>query len=525
MSRKASLLRAGSLLWLIILTSLITGLFPLSRAFADTRGPVTLVIMHTNDIHGHLTPHIYKNISTTRLVGGMANIASMVGEIRRAHPEATLLLDAGDIAQGTPVSNIFRGIPVVEVMNRMKYDAVVLGNHEFDWGMEPLEKMIRSARFPVLSANVLTRDRASQGRRSLINGVKPYIIKDVAGISVGILGITTVTTPHITSRDKVAGLVFRSAISTAREYVPRMKQEGAEIIVVLSHQGYSADLKLAGEVPEIDVVVGGHGHSIIKTPGKAGNALVVQAGSYGRYLGKLTLKVNPATGKVIHDRSTYELITVFDDKHEPDRETAEIIEKYESKIREKMSRQINTSPVDLTRSRGKSWSDSMLGNAICDSYLKATGAQVSIYNPGGIRSDIYRGPVNLEHIYKTLPFDDQLITMDIPGQGIMKVLEHGARYRGSPQVGGITYEVDYRRPRGNRVANVKIGGVPLNPRDTYTLTTVDFLYNGGDRFKFPGAVNIRRGPYSRDVFIDYFKEVKDFNQFRQGRIRIIDSKD
>lgn len=487
---------------------------------ADCKSCLTLVIVHDNDFHGNLKPLKDKRISKTDLVGGSAYIAAMIEDIREKYPGKVLVLDAGDIAQGTPISNIFEGKPVVEVMNRIGYDAMTIGNHEFDWGQEALKQMISKAEFPVVCANVVYEDDPNR----IFLDLKPYIIKEVGNIKVGIIGVTTPTTPTITKAENVKGLKFLNPAKTVRRYIPEMKKDGASVIIVLSHMGFSEDIKLAEKVRGIDVIVGGHSHTKLKKTKKVRNTLIVQAGSKGRYLGKLVMKLDPDTKQVKHYTADNEIIPVLHEGLEPDEEIMKIVSRYENKIEDRMSRVIGKAEIDLMRSPGKGRADSDLGNLICDSLRAETGADVAIYNPGGIRADIYAGDVTVEDMFNVLPFDNALVTFEIPGSSLLKVLEHGASGSGSAQVSGVTFAIDYSKPGGQRVSDVMVNGEPLDKDAYYTVTTVDFLFMGGDDYNFEGAKNVCYGSDARSVFSHYVKEKGTISPPDEARIKTIKGK-
>jgi 2',3'-cyclic-nucleotide 2'-phosphodiesterase (5'-nucleotidase family) len=479
----------------------------------------TLVIIHTNDLHGHLKPHIYKRISEDREVGGAAYLAALIEKIRQEYPGQTLLLDAGDVAQGTPISNAFFGEPTFQVMNYLKYDAVTLGNHEFDWKLPALLKMVREAQYPVLSANIVRAD--SPGRH--IEGVKPFIIKEVNGVRVGILGLTTVKTPFQTTDTGITKeLKFLDPVATAREYIPIMKNQGASFIVLLSHLGFDQDRDLAQRVRGIDVIVGGHGHTELQDPVKVEKTIILQAGSYGHYVGKLVLGLDPVTREIRSYNEKDGLILVDPAKLTPDPNVLRIVRKYDSRIQAEMSRVIGSSMGDITRRRSDDSFDMGMGNLICDALVSQMGSDAAILNNGGIRSDIYRGDITLESIYNALPFENYVVAFDISGKSLKNTLEVAFAGVGC-QVSGITFDVDMNKPEGSRISNVMVKGEALEPGRTYRLATVDFLLRGGDNYVFEGTSNLYLGPVIRSALADYIKGRKNLSPPPLGRTRKIDS--
>jgi 2',3'-cyclic-nucleotide 2'-phosphodiesterase (5'-nucleotidase family) len=475
-----------------------------------------IVILHTNDFHGNLKPLKDKKLDPTGEVGGSAYIAPMIAKIRTENKGIVLLLDAGDIAQGTPVSNYFKGKPVVEVMNYLKYDAMTIGNHEFDWRIPAMGEMIKTAKFPVICANIVDAKTSKP-----LFAMKPYIIKKVGNLKVGIIGLTTTETPSVTKAENVKGLKFLDPAATANKYIPLMKKEGAEIIIALTHLGIDDDKILAEKTKGIDFIVGGHSHTELDTPVKVGNTVILQTKSYGRFLGRLELVYDKTNKKIVSYTDKNELIPTLHKDITPDPAVVAIIEKYNKQVAPIMEKEIGKTELDLIRETGKDHADSVLGNLICDAMKANAHADVAIYNPGGVRSDILKGSIKMEDLFKVLPFDNWLVSFTLKGEDIQKILEHGAKGKGSAQVGGMTFSIDYSKPEGSRVSEVMIAGQPLDLNKTYRVTTIDFLYTGGDGFNFKNGTDLKYGDFVRDVVEEYIREYSPINKDADKRIKVI----
>ena len=242
---------------------------------------VNLKILYVNDFHGFAEP--YKATANDAPLGGIAYLAGAVDRAR--HNQPSLLLAAGDMIQGNAWANLFRGKSTIDVMNAMKFDAMVVGNHEFDFGPKVLKERMAQARFPLLGANV-------KG----LPGLKPYVVKNLQGVRIAIIGVVTPETPVTTHPRNVAGLTFSTPESAVRKYLLELKGR-ADIIIVLSHCGFQADKELAARVPGIDVIVGGHSHTKILQPELVGQTIIVQAWEHAKALGILNLQVKD--GKVV----------------------------------------------------------------------------------------------------------------------------------------------------------------------------------------------------------------------------------
>ena len=269
-----------------------------------------LTVLHTNDHQGHFAKF---DPYPVRDVGGLAAQSTLVN-IARAEVENfggyTLLLSAGDVNTGVPESDMLHAEPDFKIMNLLGYHAMVLGNHEFDKPREVLMKQKGWAEFPFLSANVVKKDTGE-------TLVDPYVIKEFDGLRVAIFGLTTEETPILVLPGNVEDLEFKSPITTGREIVRKLRDE-ADVVIALTHLGFyeesgaickaAGDFRLARAVPGIDVIVGGHSHTEVRNPKVIGNTLIVQAGEWSKYVGRLDLTIDSDADKITE--YSYQLIPV-----------------------------------------------------------------------------------------------------------------------------------------------------------------------------------------------------------------------
>jgi len=500
-----------SFFFLILFLSLPLILLLSSPALAR-QAEISLTILHVNDTHGHIIPYQDKSVDPDRPVGGAEYLARMIESERAANQDGTILLSAGDMFQGTPVSNLFHGKPVIEIMNYLHYDAMALGNHEFDWGQDVLQSIISSASFPVLSANVFKRG----GRH--IAGVKPYVILKRKGIRIAVIGITTPETYYTSKPGNLTGLTFVQPEKVLPAIIRRVRAQGASIVVALTHDGLDADRELARQVRGIDIIVGGHSHTAIRDPVIESGTVIVQAGANGIYLGVLNITFDPANKKILSYTRKNELRLVSPASGaQLDSNVARIVDNYEAQIKTEFSKVVGTAVVDLTRNRT---GESDLGDLVADAMREASGAQIAFQNGGGIRADIPRGPVTLEAVFTTLPFDDDLVTMDLTGEQIRELLDKSVLSQNMLQVSGIQILCDLTKPAGAKIASVEVAGKPIELQATYRVVTNDFLAAGGDRFNvFKKGRNVSVGPSLRDAVADYIRKNSPINV--QARNRII----
>jgi 2',3'-cyclic-nucleotide 2'-phosphodiesterase (5'-nucleotidase family) len=477
-------------------------------------GAQRLVLLHVNDLHGYITPRIEKALDPQRPVGGAANLAAMIKAQRSADPGGVILLAAGDMFHGAPVSDLFQGRPVLDLMNALRFDAMTLGNHEFDWGPAALRAMTEDARFPFLSANIA--DAAGKP----LPWIKPYVILERKGIKVAVIGMTTQETAFAVKREYVAGLRFASPERLLPGIISEVRREGATLVVLLSHFGLAEDMRLAAAVHGIDIIVGGHSHTALADPLRSGQTIVVQAGARGLYLGVLELTIDEKTGKLESATENGELKTVWSGPGDAaDAETARLVGRYEAKLKPMLDEVVGETRIDLTR---RTDGESSLGDVIADSMRAPTGAQIAIQNSGGIRADIPAGRITMERVYMALPFDDDLVCMDLTGEALLDIFEKAAAgRRGLLQVSGLEVAYAVGADGRRKVTGMRVGGAPLDKAKSYRVVTNDFLAEGGD-----GLTGFRKGSRRvratdmRDAFVDYLKRHSPISLTEVKRIAV-----
>lgn len=501
---------------LVVVILLVLGASPLAAREGKIR------ILHVNDFHGFAEPH--RPLGSLELQGGAAYLAAAVKRLRAARP--SLLLAAGDMIQGDNWANLFQGASVIELMNAMGFNAMVVGNHEFDFGQEVLKKRIRQAVFPILGANV-------KG----LPGLRPYVVKSVGGVRVAIVGVVTPDTPQATHPRNVAGLTFADPAATVRKYLPRLKQE-ADLVVVLSHLGYAEDRKLAKAVPGIDVIVGGHSHTRVERPEKVNGTWIVQAYEHGKFLGVLDLTVRRGRVTAVRGR----LVPIGPGQGPADPHILALVKKYQQQVDSLLNVVVGEAAVDLDAEQAR-LQETALGNLVADILRHKTGAETALINGGTLRAGIPKGPVTRKQIYTALPFDNYVVAFRLTGAQMRQALEHGVaglpeRQGRFPQVAGLTFTYRASAPPGSRIGEVQVGGQPLDPGRTYTLATIDFLAAGGDGYSVFGEVLKEGGlsatggmlqsgalvyndpgTYLRDLVLEYFQRHSPVSAGVEGRIR------
>jgi 2',3'-cyclic-nucleotide 2'-phosphodiesterase (5'-nucleotidase family) len=454
-------------------------------------GLATIDIIYTNDIHGAISPKGGDQEGTT---GGVAYMGTLIKKLQQESGDNFLLLDAGDWGQGSYESKLTHGKTMIEVMNELEYDAAEIGNHEFDWGRPALSDMIKEAEFPIMGANIIEKGH-------LIDGVKPYTIEEVNGLKVGVIGMISQETPGATDPKNLDGLTFESTTKDVKKYIPELKEKGADLIVVLSHQGDKADEILAKNVSGIDVIVGGHSHTEIAEPRLVNNTIIVQSGTGGAFVGDLAIDVDRETKKI----STYRnrLVPVSSKDLSPDPSIEKIIAPIVEEAKETMGKPVGKTEVDLTHNRKKVF-ETVLGNVITDGMREAAGSDIAMTNSGAIRDELKKGELNYGDLYRVLPFDKNIVTIGLSGAEIREIMENSAdRKKGNLQVSGLTMNIEPRNSKGHKVSDIMVQGAPLQEDKVYRVTIDDFLAGGANGF----ATFLKgREPAYGELVVETFKK-------------------
>jgi 5'-nucleotidase/UDP-sugar diphosphatase len=496
----------------------------------------TLRIVHTNDHHARIEPVFSGN---NPLHGGVSRRKTLIDAIRREGGNQ-LLLDAGDVFQGTLYFNQYRGLADLEFYNALKYDAVAIGNHEFDIGQAPLADFARGATFPLLSANIQV-DRSSP----LFGLIKPWVVIWVGGQPIGIIGVTTEDTPVLSNPGP--GVRFTNYIEAVRLGVASLRRDGVNKIIALTHVGVQADRELARRVDGLSVIIGGHSHTpmgpmvnppvpdrpypeVIASPsGKP--VIVAHDWEWGRWLGDLTIgfDANGDVTRVVAGQPTEVLPRI-----EPDQGFENRITTFKGPLDQLRATPVGETRVALNGARADVRSkETNLGNLIADSMLAKTapaGAQLAIMNGGGIRTSIPAGRVTLGQVLEVMPFGNTLVLLTLTGAQVKEALENGVSQVEQsagrfPQVGGMRYSWNPSAPAGSRITGIQVsdgrgGFTPIDPNASYRVVVNNFIAGGGDGYSVlqRGTNKVDTGFLDADVLVEYLQARSPVNPQVEGRI-------
>lgn len=506
----------------------------------------SLTIMHTNDEHSWHAPQ--GNGS-----GGSALLAAVVKQIR-AEGGNSLLIDGGDRFTGTLFHTVHEGQDAVQIMNLLGYDAMTLGNHEFDGNKtkpEILENFVEGVEFPVVTANVTFPEGSP-----LADGVKPYVILEVGDQQIGIIGLVTPETEILSTPG--ADIVFDHDLAgITNGIVAELTEQGVNKILLLTHIGIDAAMELAPQISGVDVFVDGHSHSLLSNAYSAGiesypirvadadgsDILYVQAGEKSLYLGRLDVTFDAEGVVTAGSGDTIALSRYIT----PDEEMAALVAVLEEPVTVLQEQPINaTTDVALVGDRTVCRIEECnLGNVIADAMRAETGAQIAIMNGGGIRAGIDAGDITLGEVMTVHPFGNTIATFEITGVDIVAALENGVsqirvedgkviRAGGAgrfPQVSGLRFSFDPNLEAGNRVQSVEVLGEDgtyseIDLEATYSVVTNNFVRQGGDGYSMfnENAVNpYDFGRVDYEALSDYLTDNSPITAETEGRITIVNA--
>ena len=509
--------RTGYVLLFVLVISPLTFLI---NGCTHTTPPADIRILWTNDTHGYLSPLYHREEGDDRFVerakregrvGGFAYIATVIQRQRAELQDRTLLFDTGDTWHGTVVPVRMAGAPVVELMNEMGYDAMVPGNVEFFYDRRTLEGLFSKAKFPMLMANIYD---AEWGERAVLPNVKPYIIKQINGLKVGVVGMTYHWMSKVTDHPQWS---FGLRVPEVQADIDHLRnEEKVDLVILLSHMGWKADTKYAELVSGVDVIVGAHTHDILYRPTIIYNeknkqdVLVVQCGSHGKMVGQLDLKVSK--GHVIAYEQTLFPIRTRDVT--PDPHIAAYIKKLRAPYKAELERVIGKTTTLLYRQG--TW-QSTADNLVTDALRSRTNQDIAIKQPGRYGAAVLPGPITVEDIYNIIPAEAPIYQIKFSGSDLNMMFESaidnvitddvlqqigGYMWRFS----GIELSIDLSKPYPKRIQTFTINGKPVNDKKLYSIAEFDMFFRNS-----PQAVDIQKtdkiGPHEVIAYIEEQKQV------------------
>ena len=492
-----------------------------------------LTILHTNDFHDRFEP-ISKydgpcsaeDNTAGECFGGSGRLMTAIAEARERAGNS-ILVDGGDQFQGTLFYTQYKGALAAEMMNQMGYDAMTVGNHEFDDGPEVLRGFMDAVEFPVLMSNADV-----SGEPLLADKLAKSTVIEKGGEQIGLIGLTPQDTHELASPGD--NITFSDPVAAVQGEVDLLIARGVNKIIVLSHSGYSVDQKVAAETTGVDVIVGGHTNTLLSNtderaegpyPTMVGETAIVQAYAYGKFLGELNVtfddegNITKAEGEPL----------IMDAAVTEDQPTVDRIAEAAKPLEEIRNRVVAETAEAIDGERGNCRAqECSMGNLVADAMLdrvKDQGIDVAIANSGGLRASIDAGEVTMGEVLTVLPFQNTLSTFQVTGAQLIEALENGVSQHEEgagrfPQVAGMSFAFDPKAEAGSRISDVMVAGEPIDLEKTYGAVSNNYVRNGGDGYAmFKDAANAYDyGPDLADVTAQYLAKDGTYKPYTDGRI-------
>ena len=523
---------------LFLALSLVQGGCSPARHASPAEGALSLTILHTNDTHSHIAGiNKYGNacFDDTDCRGGLARIATAI-RTAKSQNDNVIALDAGDQFQGTLFYSVNKWPMLAELDQHMPYDAMTLGNHEFDEGCLELTRFLAALPFPVLAANL----KPAKGCPMLKGNYTPYTLLTVRGQKVAVVGIANNEVVSLAAA--CPRTFFEDTAACLQRTVRDLEAQGVKHIIALTHIGLPEDRKLARSVDGVDIIVGGHSHSylghdseegpypIIERSPSGQPVLVVTAKRAAQYLGELNVIFDAQGVPFRWNGGARELAA----PETRDAETSALVQKYAASLDEFRNHKVGSHHLSLPDGIDACREDDCLGGSlIADAmleYARPFGGQVALCNGGSVRAALPSGDISRGDLLSVIPFGNTLVMREITGERLLAALEHGVSEEGGQgprllHTAGLRYVVDAARPAGSRIVRAEIlnekgTGTPLDRKARYVIVTIEYLARGGDAYEMLKDSKVIPSPEPIDITVveDYLKKHSPLPQPEGERI-------
>jgi len=487
--------------------------FSFNFVYAQDGNVKEVTILHWNDFHARNMPYsITKKDSTGEtkkiFVGGTA---SLLGYVNKYRDNKSLLLNGGDEYQGTPISSITKGFSQIQLLDLFNIDAFVLGNHDFDYGMYTLDSALKLANFKFLSANLYYKDK----KRTF---GKPFIIKEINGVKIGIIGVSPIELMTLTVPKNVDGIQLLNTDSVITADANELKKEKCNLVILLSHNGEDVDKKFAEKhSKDINIIIGGHSHTPIFKPEVISGVLVCQAGSYGRWLGKLDLKIDIKKDSVVSYFGR--LIETDFDSTIYDKPAEEKVENMLAAIEPEMKRPIGKVLAD--------WKKNALGQWESDAIKDIIKSDIAFLNSGSIRKDMLAGSITIGDVWEINPFGNSMMKFSVSGKTLKQMITN--MLRGSSRddnilLSGINIQYDSKLMKDSTqdfIVSIKVGGKDFDENSNYTIATNNYVVSQMKKYFGDFSEEIKAEDTNildRDLIIEAVEKQKEINPVFEKRI-------
>jgi 2',3'-cyclic-nucleotide 2'-phosphodiesterase (5'-nucleotidase family) len=513
-------------------------------------------VLYTSDIHGHIDRGhaTFLNPNFPPPLGGGASAAAYIERVRKEAEAAgrpVLLFDSGDIFQGTPVGMKTEGTAVVEHMNRAGYDAMAIGNHEFDLGWQNIRRLSEMAEFPMLGANIIDTETGER-----VPWAGDYVILERGGMKFGVIGYVTETTANMSFGKNVEGIEFLPIHEMLPGHIADVRAEGADLVFVLMHQGlpYKPELEqeygrmkereAEGGLPHwgmnamevahtiwgIDAIFAGHTHQGYDDPWQdpRTHTLVFEPYANGSSIGHVTMRIDRATKQILGYETHFgrgTLLTLFEEEIWPDHREHGIIMAQVGEAEKGLDLVIGETVVNLERG---SANNALMGFVMADAYREEMEADFALQNTGGVRANIPPGRITERDLLAVSPFGNQMVIVEMTGEFLRQILEDKLRGRG----GGVFFSggkvrYDLALPDGERIIEFTKDGAPVDPEREYRVAMTNYLAEGNSGLwrlrELPSEKVLYTGYQDREVLSRYIQKKEVLNPSNDGRWVKVDS--
>lgn len=466
--------------------------------------------------------------------GGAASLAGYVDQFRKKEQNPVWVV-TGDMFMGHYLDSLTKGKAMIEFLNMIPPDCFTLGNHEFDYGVEILKKRIDESKFPIVCANIKMDD----GKYL----VKPYIIHEINGIKVLLIGVICQNLSRIVSVNRLGNIELTDSKSLIKsievldpksailEWTNKLDRD-VDLTVVLSHSGLSADRRIARDLPPecgVDIIIGGHSHDLMEKPEVINGIIICQSGSKGRYLGYLQVDLDLREKHI--ESHSWELIPVLCDKIEPNKAVERWLARRTKKLSKQMEKVIGNLEGEWSRDKDKlEWP---VANFATDAIAEEMGVDIGIYNRGGIRKSLVGPKIRLKDIWGIFPFGNYMVSFRLTGRQVKTLLEKHLSFSGEHLFfsKSVRYTFDPKKTLGNRLVNLMIQGGPLDPDRFYTIGTIEYLWGHAEKcfglsqkeIKANGGFAEYQDLIDRDIFIEKIRRIRNLKTQLDGRVKVLGS--
>lgn len=458
-------------------------------AFAEDGEGTTIKVFHTNDVHSRYDVSVEEDGSLSQF--GYARLKSVIDE-NSIGADGRLIFDAGDVFHGQPFATLDRGISIAKLMRAVGYDAMVAGNHDFNYGAVRTPMLAQVAKLDLLGSNVVNKDGTPA------KGFEPYKIYRVDDVKIGVFGLSTPETAYKTNPKNVEGIKFSDPVATAKKMVRLLREEkGADVVICLSHLGIdeasgkdTADY-LASKVNGIDLIIDGHSHSAPDSYQNINNTVITSAGQYMEYIGMTTITVD-SDKKVTIETAPLKASDYKADGLTADPAVQRTIDNIQASQKGKLGKVVAHTDEVLNGARGQvRTTETNLSRIITTAMLAETDADIALTNGGGIRASIDAGPITVGEVQTVLPFGNYIVTVNLSGKEVRQAVEHGLpglvngkleEIGNNVQFAGLNVLYDPAKPKGSRVLSITHNGKPIQDTGSYLVATNDFMAAGGDGY-------------------------------------------